>query len=210
MSVGEKTPAIQAVIFDLGNVVVEISFAQMVRAFGHDCVDEKSGMQTFAGWKFLDAFERGKITSEEFLEKMNGQLPRNMDLPSMVAGLNDIFIGLMPGVGEIVDSLRGAGIRLGMLSNTNIVHWDYACQNYPLAKWFDVLCPSHELGCRKPEREAFSVTAERLGVPPSACLFFDDLAPNVVGARAAGMRAEQVRSAAEIRSALGRHMGKAR
>ena len=43
------------------------------------------------------------------------------------------------------------------------------------------------MGLRKPEPEIYELCAQQLGLPPSACVFVDDLAPNVRGATAVGM-----------------------
>jgi putative hydrolase of the HAD superfamily len=47
-------------------------------------------------------------------------------------------------------------------------------------------------GHLKPGREAYEHALEALGVPASDVYFFDDLAPNVEAARAAGINAFQV------------------
>ena len=50
----------------------------------------------------------------------------------------------------------------------------------------DVVIDSCEVGLRKPDPEIFELTAERLGVPPSACVMIDDFAWNLTGAAATG------------------------
>lgn len=54
----------------------------------------------------------------------------------------------------------------------------------------DVVCTSERIGVAEPDRRAFERVADELGVPTAACLFVgDDPDRDVVGARAAGMRA---------------------
>ena len=64
---------------------------------------------------------------------------------------------------------------------------------------------SAELGCRKPDPEAFRRLAGRLGVPPSGVLFFDDNADYVAGARAAGIEAHRFEGAAGVLERLAAH-----
>jgi putative hydrolase of the HAD superfamily len=52
--------------------------------------------------------------------------------------------------------------------------------------------------------------AERIGVAPSAILFFDDTAENVEGARAAGLQAVLVRSPQDVEQALAPWLGTSR
>jgi len=64
---------------------------------------------------------------------------------------------------------------------------------------------SAELGCRKPDPEAFRRLAARLGVPPGQVLFFDDNSQYVAGARTAGVEAYQFAGAATVLDRLAAH-----
>ncbi len=46
---------------------------------------------------------------------------------------------------------------------------------------------SSEVGLRKPDPAVYALAAERLGLPPDACVFVDDLGGNLKPARALGM-----------------------
>jgi putative hydrolase of the HAD superfamily len=53
------------------------------------------------------------------------------------------------------------------------------------------------VGTRKPEPEIYALTLERLGLPAAACVFVDDLEPNVEAARDAGMEGIVFRDTAQ-------------
>jgi hypothetical protein len=83
----------------------------------------------------------------------------------------------------VVRRVRAAGVKTALLSNS----WGL---DYPREGWeelFDVTVISGEVGMRKPEPEIYQLCADRLGVAPGACVFVDDLAPNVRGAVEVGM-----------------------
>ena len=61
---------------------------------------------------------------------------------------------------------------------------------------------SHEIGARKPEAAAFRAVVADMGMAPQRILFFDDIAENVAGARACGVRAVQVKTAGDVERAL--------
>ena len=82
---------------------------------------------------------------------------------------------------------REAGIRTAVLSNSLGRHPHDPYAPYELEEHFDVLVFSDEVGIRKPDPRIFQLTAERLGVPTSACLFADDTEENLPPARALGM-----------------------
>ena len=78
----------------------------------------------------------------------------------------------------------------------------------PIDDIFELVVDSAFVGMRKPDREIYELTVERLGVRAHECLFVDDLERNCDAARAAGMTPVVYRSpaqaSAEIRAALAR------
>ncbi|MBI3457941.1 MAG: HAD family phosphatase [Candidatus Rokubacteria bacterium] len=54
---------------------------------------------------------------------------------------------------------------------------------------FDEIISSAEVGVAKPDPAIYRLAAERLGLPPEACVFVDDFEANVVAARHTGMSA---------------------
>lgn len=57
-----------------------------------------------------------------------------------------------------------------------------------LARLFDAVVLSWELGTGKPYPEIYELTASRLGLQPEECVMIDDLPRNVEGAELAGMK----------------------
>ncbi len=92
-----------------------------------------------------------------------------------------------PAFEALLDRLRGR-VRLGLLSNAGRGGRARLEANGVAALFDDVLC-SAEVGLAKPAPEVFRLAARRLGAPCEACAFVDDMARNVEGARAVGMRA---------------------
>ncbi|GAA1215399.1 HAD-IA family hydrolase [Prauserella alba] len=84
---------------------------------------------------------------------------------------------------ELVDIAREHGVRTALLSNAA----GGGSVRRRLHGRFDDLVFSGEVAVMKPEPEVFLLTAERLGLPPEACVFVDDAPGNVWGAVAAGM-----------------------
>ena len=59
---------------------------------------------------------------------------------------------------------------------------------------FDLVVESSVEGIRKPNPKIYQLTCDRLGVPPNACAFLDDLGINLKPARALGMQTIKVLS----------------
>lgn len=130
--------------------------------------------------------ETGRISAAEF-ERL---LARELAGPDGVVRAHDgiltrMFAGFLPDAGmlEAVRKARSAGVRTGLLSNS----WGF---EYPRAGWdalFDVVVISGEVGLRKPDPEIYTLAADRLGLPPEAIVFVDDLTANVRAATEIGM-----------------------
>ncbi len=67
---------------------------------------------------------------------------------------------------------------------------------------FDRIFASHELGYRKPEREAFKIVSKAIAESPESIVFFDDLRENIEGALLVGFQGVLVRAHADVRSEL--------
>lgn len=95
----------------------------------------------------------------------------------------------------MVRAARAAGIRTGLISNS----WGdgMAYDQGLLDEAFDAVVLSHEVRMRKPTPEIFVIGAERIGVPPEACVFVDDLHFNLPPAEELGMTTVLHRDAAE-------------
>ncbi len=86
----------------------------------------------------------------------------------------------------LLTALRKAklnGLKTALLSNAD-GWWQ------PPAAWhelFDATVISGEVGLAKPQQEIYRLTATKLNLQTSECVFVDDLAINVHGAKEAGM-----------------------
>jgi epoxide hydrolase-like predicted phosphatase len=71
-----------------------------------------------------------------------------------------------------------------------------------LAIYFDVVVASCDVGCVKPQRRIYELTARRLGVRPEECVLIDDREIYCTGAEQAGMHALLYDSFTHVKAAL--------
>jgi len=88
---------------------------------------------------------------------------------------------------DLVRALR-PGYRCSVLSNADLSLRARLEGELRLHDLFDDIVISAEVGMAKPRPEIFRLAAERLGVPPEACVFVDDWDKNVEAARGVGMQ----------------------
>ncbi|MGH7581400.1 MAG: HAD family hydrolase [Gemmatimonadales bacterium] len=96
---------------------------------------------------------------------------------------------LAAGTREALDRLRAAGLRLGVVSNSD-GRVEEALVAAGLRDCFDVVLDSALVGVEKPDPAIFRAALDALGVAPAEALYVGDLYDvDVAGARAAGMEA---------------------
>lgn len=179
--------AYRGLILDFGGVVTTSLFGEL-EAF---CVQEGLAPDAFAralrenpeGRAAFEGVERGNVPQRDYevtIARILGIGDRGM-LARALGGLRERSRVL-----DLVERARGSGIRTACLSNT----WGDG-EFDPYAGWdldamFDVVVMSGG-GLRKPDREVYELTVEKLGVPARECVFADDTEANLAPARTLGM-----------------------
>ena len=195
---------VEALLFDLGGVFVDVDFARVTRRWAeHAGRDPEAIAQRFSSHD--DAFkrhERNEIDDAAYFAALRISLGIDLTDAQFLDGWNAIFGDVIPGFAE---QLAWAAARLPTyaLTNTNPAHeahWSvrFGAALTPFAKIF----VSSRIGLRKPDKAVFDYVARQTGVPVSRILFFDDALVNVEGARAAGLQTVHVRSNADVVAAL--------
>ncbi len=193
----------EALLFDLGNVLVEIDFERILaRWAAHAGTDADSLRGRFALGPDYERHERGEITSKAFFESLRHMLGIDLSDEQFLDGWNAVFVGEVAGMRTLVE--RASARRpIYAFSNTTEDHYRLWSRRYAdLLDCFTAVYASCTLALRKPEAAAYRAVAQAMGVAPERILFFDDTAENVVGARRVGMRAVQVESIDDVHRAL--------
>jgi putative hydrolase of the HAD superfamily len=210
------TNCLRAVVSDFGGVLTTpllSSFVAVQDEIGISTEDLGKAMRAATeerGENPLFELERGEMAETEFLELLTDALePLAGHRPHLHRFREIYFEALHPNreMIELMRDLKASGLKMAMLTN-NVREWEPLWRSMlPVDEIFEEIVDSAFVGCRKPEARIYELTLERIGMPAEACLFIDDLQPNIEGAEAAGMNAVHFRdneqAIAEIRSALG-------
>jgi putative hydrolase of the HAD superfamily len=158
----------------------------------------------------LFQLERGEISEDEFIKRLEEGLEAILGHRPHLHHFREKFWGALhpnePMI-ELMRELKASGLKMAMLTN-NVREWEPLWRSMlPVDEIFEEIVDSAFVGCRKPEARIYELTLGRIGMPAEACLFIDDLKPNIEGAEAADMNAVHFRSneqaIPEIRAALG-------
>jgi len=197
---------VRGLIVDYGGVMTTDVFASF-RAFcdaeglSPDTVRDRFRSDPEAR-DLLAALETGELEAAEFEPRLAALL--EVESERLIARL---FGGMAPDEAMLdgVRELRAGGTPTVLLSNSwgDALGYDRAL----LDELFDGWVISSEVGLRKPDPAVYELAAQRVGVPPHACVFVDDLPGNLKPARALGMatvlhRGDAAATLAEIREHL--------
>jgi putative hydrolase of the HAD superfamily len=110
---------------------------------------------------------------------------------------------------EMIDYLASVRerCRIGILSNSFVGAREREQAAYGFAGLVDHIAYSHEIGVEKPDPRAFEAVLTALGAEPADCLFIDDHAPNIEGARAVGLQSHFFAGNAEAIARIEQHLG---
>jgi putative hydrolase of the HAD superfamily len=194
---------IEAVLFDYGGVIGRLDqdeAGRLEQKYGLPLGALFSALYEIPEWREISL---GRGSEREWLKAVLARLYELAGRP--IPGIRQEWPKIWRGLNEDVVSLARrlrSRYKVGLLSNATKDLEEMLLEHHGIVDLFDVIINSARVGLAKPDVRIFHLAAERLGVPASACVFTDDLAHNVEGARAAGMRAFQFQDAAHLESEL--------
>ncbi len=180
-------PPVRAVLFDFGGVISTFDVGIFLRRIAPR--SEKSPMEIGAliyGSRLPVLYESGRISSAEFFARLAELCGLRMPEEEFVRAFTGIFTPVEPTL-DLIRRLKGR-YRLGLLSNTNEWHFRGHIETIPVFPLFDAVTLSFEVKEMKPGERIYRDALGKLGLPPEACVFIDDIEENVAAARRLSMR----------------------
>jgi 2-haloacid dehalogenase len=197
------TPAIEAVVFDLGKVLVDWSPSYFYAPrFDGDAVALERFLREVVCPEWIAEMDAGKPAAQAIRE----HCARHPQAAQLIAlwqeGWPQMLRGEIAGTVEILAELRARGFPLYALSNFSTEAYPVARARFSFLEWFDDVVISGEVGLVKPDPRIFELAIERCGLAPARTVFIDDMAANVAAARGCGFIALQFIDAERLRSDL--------
>lgn len=181
---------IKVLLFDLGRVLVDFDHfraAQRIAAFCRKSPEQICGLLLES--EATLAFEAGKLSPEDFYLQVKQLLGLKLSYESFTPIWNDIFFLSIKNrsVFSLINTLR-AHYKVAMLSNINILHYEYLQKNFPVFRVFDEVFLSFQLGLIKPDKEIYNLVIQSLAVKPQEIFYTDDRPELVESAKSLGVR----------------------
>lgn len=207
--------AIRAIVSDFGGVLTTPLFHAFARVQDDSGIPVASlglalaRIQEEDGAHPLYELEKGHMTEPDFVARLERALSDELGRPAPLHEFSERYWSYLDPNDDLIAymaGLRDRGYAMALLTN-NVREWEPRWRSMlPVDDIFGVVVDSAFVGMRKPEREIYELTLERLGLPAQACVFLDDIEVNCDAARELGMTAvafrDTERAIAEIEAAL--------
>lgn len=194
----------QALIFDLGGVIIDLDTDRMVSRFAtlfntsHEVVKAAHTQHSF-----FNDLETGHIQPPEFRRHLR-QVFGNDSIPDQQLdnAWNGMLVGLPIEKLRLLTTLRNH-YQVYILSNTNQIHLDYVTQHLiPQQDTLDAFVHeayySHHMRMRKPDPEIYKTVLEEHALRPSDVLFLDDNPDNIRSASELGIQSVRIHRPDEV------------
>ena len=186
---------VQAIIFDLGGVLLDIDVDRTWAALaklGFSLSDDAE--RAMAPGSLIDQYERGLLSTSVFLQRLQQRLNPGVTLDALEQAVCALLLGISSECIAMLNTLSSS-YRLFLLSNTNALHVQAVNQQLQaqhgiagLHDLFESPYYSYEMGARKPELSTFQQVIDEQQLTPEHTLFVDDLAANTQAAAQCGLQ----------------------
>lgn len=191
---------LKALIFDVDGTLAETeeahraAFNDSFAAWGLDWVwsqdDYRALLKTTGGKERMRAFQvtlpegARRLTDDEIATLHKQKTARYGE----ILGAGDL--ALRPGVAELIEAARAAGLKLAVATTTNrpnVEALTRCCWSQPADAVFDVIAAGDEVAAKKPAPDVYLAALDRLALPAEACIAFEDSRNGLISAKAAGL-----------------------
>ena len=177
--------SIEAVIFDIGNVLIEW---QPERLYDK-VIGEERRKQMFAEVD-LHGMNDGVDRGDNWLEAVEATAAKYPQWHDEIMMWHSRWIDMAsPAIDHsvrLLRALRAAGVPVFALTNFGIQTFELGEREYPFLEEFDRRYVSGHMGVIKPEARIYEMVEQDCGIAPSGLLFTDDRVDNIKAADARG------------------------
>ena len=193
---------IEALLFDLGKVLIDFDFDLGMKRFGARTplsAEEFRSIILHPTW--VGRYEHGQISTADYHRYLRDSGKLEMSIEEFHEAWSSVFLPGLIVPEKLLANLK-ARYPLILVSNTNESHAAFVARNYTVLEYFDQKIFSHEVGSMKPDRRIYDAAIAASGKPPEALFFTDDREENIESAAALGIRTHQFHSVLKLVKAL--------
>jgi len=198
---------IKNIIFDFGGVIINIDTTRIVKMLTDNGIDNVDQVHMhLINNNIYNGLETGHVSAQQFRDEIRSRLKIHQSDQEIDDAWNAIILDIPPERVRLLEGIR-ENYSTYLLSNTNIIHFDYYNRYFAdtfgydhLAGIFEKAYFSHEMGLRKPDPEIFRKVLEDSRLNPEETLFIDDNEENVEAANSLGIKGYHLEDGTELNS----------
>lgn len=181
-------PPVQALLFDIGNVLLRFDYDQAAKAMAEHSSRSAPEIRAMLD-EWQHRHETGQSTSGDFSREIRREIGYKASEEVFREHFGDIFTPNEP-MWDYARMLFGK-MPVYLFSNISSLHESWIFEKFPEFEEFDGGFYSWRVGSMKPERGMYSRAIEVLQLPPERIGYLDDMPLNVQAGRDAGFRCVQ-------------------
>ena len=190
--------AVEALLFDLGKVLVDFDFELGLKHFvARSTLTRDEFMRVILDQAWIQRYETGAITSADYHRYLRDHGRLEMSIDEFHHAWSAVFLPELIVPEALLAKLRKR-YPLILVSNTNESHATFIARSYNVLDYFDHKIFSHEVGSMKPDRKIYDAAIAAADKPPETLFFTDDRAENIESALKLGIQAHHFRSLDEL------------
>jgi putative hydrolase of the HAD superfamily len=188
---------IKVIIFDLGKVLLDFNNHLISQRLANISGQPEDEIFDYIFRTPLEThFDRGEITGDEFFNRVKTRLSLTISYDEFIPLWCDIFTPIT-GMKSLVERLRGR-YQIGILSNTNALHFAFVREKYPVVRAIDNYHLSYAMHLQKPEEAIYRGVLDFYRCRPDEMAYADDIEEYVDAARRIGIQAFQFTAAERL------------
>jgi putative hydrolase of the HAD superfamily len=188
-----KNKSIKNLLIDFGGVLINLERQTCLNRF------KDIGIENIE--RFIDPYcqqgafmelEKGVITPSEFRDELRQLAKKPVTDEQIDTAWNSFLADIPTAKLNLLLQLRKK-YKVYLVSNTNLIHWEWACRNvfsykhFRVEDFFDKLFLSFEMHLAKPDMELFRKIITETAIIPQETLFIDDAEANCKAAQSLGI-----------------------
>jgi epoxide hydrolase-like predicted phosphatase len=185
---------IDAVVFDIGDVLVDISYDLTVSRFqALSNLDFQTVLGYSNQYEIFNQYERGELTTDDFIAQLKKHLREDVTDQQVIAAWNSMLVHFPSQKIDLLMRLKSQ-YRLFALSNINELHVNEVNRSVKMlygvsqfSSYFEEAIYSNEVGMRKPEPRIYEHLIKKANTHPANILFIDDKLENIQAANNLGI-----------------------
>jgi putative hydrolase of the HAD superfamily len=199
-----QPPNFKNILFDLGGVILDINVQATQKYFYElglpaELMQYPHSMTTDLFFKY----ETGKLDTDQFRDEIRLRTGVEMSDQAFDEAWNAMLVRI-PEERTALLKVLSTRYNLYMLSNTSSLHVKVFEKMYldaageSMHKIFKKIYYSHEIGCHKPDREAWEYVIRDAAIKPEETLFLDDNIHNIKAAQELGFQAIHIHERTQL------------